>query len=121
MIPQLTLGKPQNSVILRQLAPRFAVLHSVGVTTARAIIFSALLIAVSIGGAAWYSAMQRSQDARADRYQLANTGSGSTVRLDRQTGDMITCRDRDCAAVVKGGKIAKDEWAEFPAAGQTKN
>jgi hypothetical protein len=90
-------------------------------STARAIIFSALLIAISIGGAAWYSVTQRSEDARADRYQLANTGSGSTVRLDRQTGDMITCRDRACAPVVRDGKIAKDEWAEFPNAGQAKN
>jgi len=90
-------------------------------STARAIIFSALLIAVSIGGAAWYSATQRSHDARADRYQLANTGSGSTVRLDRQTGDMIRCRDHACAPMVKGGKIAKDEWAEFRSADQLKN
>lgn len=89
-------------------------------STARSIIFSALLIAVSIGGAAWYSATQRSNDARADRYQLANTGGGSTVRLDRQTGDMVTCRDRACTAVVEGGKIAPDEWAEFAPAEKTK-
>jgi hypothetical protein len=90
-------------------------------STARAIIFSALLIVISIGGAAWYSATQRTRDARGERYQLANTGSGSIVRLDRQTGDVITCRDRACTPVVKGGKIAKDEWAEFPTASSDAN
>ena len=79
-------------------------------TTARAILLSALLIALAIAGGAWWSA---AQGVGATRYQLANTGGGATVRLDRQTGDLIECRQGQCRALAKGEKLMRapsDAW-----------
>jgi hypothetical protein len=85
--------------------------------TARAIILSAAILAVAILAATWLWA---DRHAKANRFDLANTGAGSTVRLDRTTGDMIRCDQGRCAAIVKNGKIThEDKWAEFPDAAPT--
>ncbi|MCK9543198.1 MAG: hypothetical protein M0R03_14350 [Novosphingobium sp.] len=81
-------------------------------TTARAIVFSAVLISITIMGATWFTTNRINAG---NRYQIVNTGSGSTVRLDRQTGDLLRCQRAVCASVVKDGKImaVKDEWSDF--------
>jgi hypothetical protein len=85
-------------------------------TTARAIILSSVILALAILAA---TGLWVSQYGRADRFDLANTGSGTTMRLDRATGDMIRCDQGFCSAVVKGGKIIRDgreqDWPSTPA------
>lgn len=71
-------------------------------TTSRAVLFSALLIALAIAGAAWWITERA---AGANRYQLINVGSGATVRLDRQTGDLIGCRADQCRQLARGESI----------------
>jgi hypothetical protein len=78
--------------------------------TGRAIIAGAVILAATGAASAW--ALQ-------PRYSLANPGQGVTVRLDRQTGDMMGCQRLACSAIVKGNKavVQSDPWAAFPEAG----
>ena len=88
--------------------------HHSRMTTARAVLLSALLIAIAIGGATWWS-VPRLGDA--SRYSLVNAGDGIVMRLDRQTGDLIACRLEQCRQMARGDKLstpAKDEWEAFP-------
>lgn len=71
-------------------------------TTSRAILASALLISASVTGSAWIITQRAPAN---ERYQIVNTGSGSTVRLDRETGDLVRCDASDCASMIKGGKV----------------
>jgi hypothetical protein len=70
--------------------------------TSRALLASAFLVSAAVVVAAWIATDRASSS---DRYQLVNTGSGSTVRLDRITGDLVQCRYSDCAPMIKGGKL----------------
>lgn len=84
-------------------------------TTARAIILSSVILALAILAATW---LWVSQHGKADRFDLANTGSGTTMRLDRVTGDMIRCNQASCTDAVKGGKIIREvvgqDWPGTP-------
>ena len=84
-------------------------------TTARAVLLSAVLIAATIIGAAWWSGKAQGQ-----RYQLVNVGSGETARLDRQTGDLIQCKFGRCKPLARGQKIVApmtSDWDQFEPAG----
>ena len=75
--------------------------------TGRAIIIAAVVVAASGAATAW---------ATTPRYTLTNPGAGLTVRLDRSTGDMIGCRQMECAPIVANGQAVhhSDPWAGFP-------
>lgn len=70
--------------------------------TARAVIFSGLLIAAVIAGAAWM--LIRSQ-VPPSRYQLINVGRGETQRLDMTTGTLIRCVGGACEVLTNGASI----------------
>ena len=71
-------------------------------TTARAVLLSAGLIALAIVGTAWWST---ERTAEMNRYQLINAGGGATVRLDRESGELIGCRDDQCRQLTTGESI----------------
>lgn len=73
--------------------------------TGRAIIIGAALLAVAGAGSAFYMT---------PRYSLTNPGGGVTVRLDRQSGDMMGCAYLECAPIVAGGKPVKTESETIP-------
>lgn len=72
-------------------------------TTPRAVILSALLVAIAIGGAAWWSVPRLIES---NRYSLVNAGGGVTMRLDRQSGKLIACKLSGCNELANGDKIA---------------
>ena len=71
-------------------------------TTASAVLLSAVLIALASGGATWWAVARL---AEANRYQMVNLGGGVTVRLNRQTGDLVGCEGLECREMTKGEKI----------------
>ena len=86
-------------------------------TTARAVLLSALLIAIAIGGATWWS-VPRLGDA--SRYSLVNAGDGIVMRLDRRTGQLIACRDSNCSELADAnGTVAKAKAIPAPPPGYT--
>lgn len=86
-------------------------------TTARAILFSSIIVALALLASAWLWTTDR---VKADRFELANTGAGSTVRLDKQAGDLLRCQGADCAAIAKNGKtvLSKDNPSKARSAPQ---
>lgn len=80
-------------------------------TTARAVILSAILLALAVMGSAWWVATSQ---AAASRYELANVGDGETHRLDHKTGAVLSCHDGQCTDITKGQR-RNDKWAPAPA------
>lgn len=74
-------------------------------TTARAIIIAAVILAV-VGAATAYLVTPR--------YSLTNPGQGVTIRLDRAGGDMIGCERLACRQIVKGSAPVADPAALPP-------
>jgi len=74
--------------------------------TGRAILAAGIIVAATGGATAWVIQ---------PRYTLVNAGAGLTVRLDRNSGDMIGCERLQCAPIVHGETAIKpvDKWAEF--------
>lgn len=70
--------------------------HTGAMTTPRAILLSGILIAAAVAASAWFGIERIAQ---ASRYQLAVTGSGEAVRLDKLTGEMTSCRGGTCIAL----------------------
>ena len=71
-------------------------------TTARGVLLSAVLIALATLGGAWWTS---ERGVRADRYQLVNVGGGVAMRLDRESGDLISCQFGACRPLAAGANI----------------
>lgn len=49
------------------------------------------------------------------RYSLTNVGGGTSIRLNRATGDMVGCERLACAPIVRGDKGLRTTgpWTEY--------
>lgn len=74
--------------------------------TGKAIIAGAVIIATTGAVTAW--AIQ-------PRYSLTNVGDGTSIRLNRASGDMIGCERLACAPLAKGDSLVRSAgpWTEY--------
>lgn len=78
-------------------------------TTARAIIAGAIILALGIVGAAY------TFQTTAPRFSVTNLGGGYALRLDARSGEVLSCiNDRPCEAVTGAEAIARAKAAELP-------
>ncbi|HEX8388327.1 MAG TPA: hypothetical protein VF636_04860 [Sphingomonas sp.] len=71
-------------------------------TTARAIILSAVILALAAGVIAYLTQ---------PRYSLVNVGDGYALRLDRRTGEMMSCVEGACGPVSDAGR--QGPWVDY--------